>query len=236
MTGNITVAIDGHSSTGKSTLAKAIAKKFGFLYVDSGAMYRAATLQAMRMNLLGTGTPLENNADGIQSLLDQLKIDFYIANDGANRTLLNGEDVEDEIRTMEVSSRVSAVSKISEIRKALVDQQRQISEGSSVVMDGRDIGTVVFPNADLKIFMTASDEVRSQRRYEELKAKGDEVTLEEVRTNLLERDRIDSQRADSPLVQAGDAILLDNSNLTREEQFDKVVGWVEEKLQGLSQL
>lgn len=232
MTAKITVAIDGHSSTGKSTLAKAIAKKFGFLYVDSGAMYRAATLQAMRMNLLGTGTPLENNADGIQSLLNQLKIDFYIANDGANRTLLNGEDVEDEIRTMEVSSRVSAVSKISEIRKALVDQQRQISEGNSVVMDGRDIGTVVFPNADLKIFMTASDEVRSQRRYDELTAKGNEVTLEEVRANLLERDRIDSQRADSPLVQAGDAILLDNSNLTRQEQFDKVVGWVEEKLQG----
>ncbi|NVK05103.1 MAG: (d)CMP kinase [Flavobacteriia bacterium] len=232
MTGNITVAIDGHSSTGKSTLAKAIAKKFGFLYVDSGAMYRAATLQAMRMNLLGTGTPLENNSDGVQSLLNQLKIDFYIANDGANRTLLNGEDVEDEIRSMEVSSRVSAVSKISEIRKALVDQQRQISEGSNVVMDGRDIGTVVFPNADLKIFMTASDEVRSKRRYEELKAKGDEVTLEEVRTNLIERDRIDSQRADSPLVQADDAILLDNSNLTREEQFDKVVGWVEEKLEG----
>lgn len=232
MTAKITVAIDGHSSTGKSTLAKAIAKKFGFLYVDSGAMYRAATLQAMRMNLLGTGTPLENNADGIQSLLNQLKIDFYIANDGANRTLLNGEDVEDEIRTMEISSRVSAVSKISEIRKALVDQQRQISEGNSVVMDGRDIGTVVFPNADLKIFMTASDEVRSQRRYDELTAKGNEVTLEEVRANLLERDRIDSQRADSPLVQAEDAILLDNSNLTRQEQFDKVVGWVEEKLQG----
>lgn len=231
MAKRITVAIDGHSSTGKSTLAKAIAKRFGFLYVDSGAMYRAATLQAMRMNLLNGDVDLESDPNSVDSLLSNLKIDFYHTEDGSNRTLLNGEDVEEEIRTMEVSYNVSGVSKISAVRRALVDLQRKISQDRSVVMDGRDIGTVVFPDAELKIFMTASDEVRSQRRYDELLAKGQKVSLDEVRNNLIERDRIDSNRVDSPLVQAEDAILLDNSNLSREEQFEKVVSWVEAKLE-----
>ncbi len=218
----LTIAIDGRSSTGKSTLAKQLAEHLGFIYVDTGAMYRVVTLQAMR----GGHIDDDLNVSNVEGLIANTHISFYRDSEGKNRTKLNGEDVEQEIREMEVSKRVSYVSAIPEVRRALVDQQRKMAEGSSVVMDGRDIGTVVFPNADLKIFMTASTEVRTQRRFDELKAKGVEITLEEVRQNLEERDKIDSGREDSPLRMADDAVELDNSNLTPEEQFEKVVNWV----------
>ncbi|KAB2806800.1 (d)CMP kinase [Phaeocystidibacter luteus] len=224
---NLTIAIDGHSSTGKSTLAKGLAKHFGFIYVDTGAMYRAITLAALRKGLLSDPERFGKDASEVEQLLKETTISFYRDAHGANRTKLNGSDVEDEIRAMEVSSRVSYVSAVSAIRKALVDQQRRMSEGESVVMDGRDIGTVVFPNADLKIFMSASNEVRAQRRFEELTSKGKKVTFEEVLENLTERDRIDSSRADSPLVMAEDAVLLDNSSMSQAEQFELAKSWIE---------
>ncbi|NVK28282.1 MAG: (d)CMP kinase [Flavobacteriia bacterium] len=223
----LTIAIDGHSSTGKSTLAKALAKHFGFIYVDTGAMYRAITLAALQSGLLSNPESFGSNEEEISSLIASTNISFYRNDEGVNRTRLNGIDVEEEIRTMDVSSLVSYVSKVSAIRKALVDQQRQMSQGESVVMDGRDIGTVVFPNADLKIFMSASNEVRAQRRFEELSAKGKSVTFEEVLHNLTERDRIDSSREDSPLVMAEDAVLLDNSDMSQQEQFDLAKSWIE---------
>lgn len=226
----ITIAIDGHSSTGKSSMAKQLASHFGFYYVDSGAMYRAATYHAMELGLLDKDVPLEDRPEDVQTLLSNLHIDFKLGSAGDNRTYLNGVDVESEIRAMKVSERVSDVAKISAVRAELVEQQRAISKGKNVVMDGRDIGTVVFPDAELKIFMTASPDVRAKRRWTELKEKGRDVSLGEVQKNLEERDRIDSSREDSPLVQAEDAILLDNSNLSREEQFELVKGWIQERL------
>lgn len=222
----LTIAIDGHSSTGKSTLAKQLAKELGYVYVDSGAMYRAVAFNALRNGWVSK----ENGAqpDQINAHLDDLVIDFELDADGKNTTLLNGEIVEEAIRTMDVSNVVSHVAKLVPVRRRLVALQQQMGENGGVVMDGRDIGTVVFPNAELKIFMTASDEVRASRRKAELDAKGQIHSLEDVLENLKSRDKADMERADSPLIAAEDARTLDNSAITREEQFQLVLNWVSE--------
>ena len=216
----ITVAIDGHSSTGKSTLAKQLAKALDYIYVDSGAMYRCVALFAI---LRGFYTP-ELDKAGLLAHLKEIKISFQNSNTG-NRTLLNGEDVEDQIRTMDVSNRVSEVAAIPEVRRYLVAIQQEIGKGKGVVMDGRDIGTVVFPDAELKVFMTASEEVRAQRRVDEMRAKGQDVSFDDVLQNISRRDYDDSTRKDSPLVRAADARELDNSELTRAQQFELVLKW-----------
>ena len=207
----ITVAIDGYSSCGKSTLAKALAQKLHYNYIDTGAMYRAVTLY-----FLNKGTDI-NNAEAVKAHLEEITISFKNHN-GENRTLLNDADVSEEIRSMAINNFVSPVAAISSVRKKLVHQQQIIGSKKGVVMDGRDIGTVVFPDAEIKIFLTANIETRAQRRFDELRRKGNAVSLEEIKYNLAERDRIDSNRLDSPLKQAQDAILLDNSNLTPIEQ------------------
>jgi cytidylate kinase len=222
----ITIAIDGFSSTGKSTLAKQLANHLGYVYVDTGAMYRAVTLFAMQNGYI--------NADTFdkQSLINSLpfiKLNFeFNANVGFAEMYLNGVNVENEIRTIEVSNFVSKVAEVSEVRSKLVEQQQEMGKGKGIVMDGRDIGTVVFPDAELKIFMTASAETRAQRRFDELQAKGDTVSYEDVLKNVQERDYIDTHRDDSPLVIADDAIEIDNSYLSREEQFDLVLELVDE--------
>ena len=218
---NITIAIDGYSSTGKSTLAKLIAKKLGYVYVDSGAMYRAVTYYAMQHGFI------DKSGVRTHELIDQLpKIDisFKYNNDlGFAEVYLNSVNIEKEIRTLEVSSYVSQVSVIPEVRRQLVKQQQEMGKNKAVVMDGRDIGTVVFPNAELKVFLNASPETKAKRRYYELIEKGDEVSYQEVFRNVQERDYIDSNRKDSPLRKASDAIELDNSELTKEESFQKVM-------------
>ncbi|GAA4518006.1 (d)CMP kinase [Sphingobacterium thermophilum] len=213
---NFIIAIDGFSSCGKSTVAKAIAKELNFVFVDSGAMYRAVTLYFLRNNIDFT------NEQAVKKALDNIHIDF-IPNTEKTLILLNGEDVSDAIRQMEVSDKVSEVSAIKEVRKALVAQQQQLGARRNIVMDGRDIGTTVFPDADLKIFMTADPLVRANRRFAELTLKGEDVTLEEVIENLAHRDHIDSTRAESPLRQAADAIVLDNSHMTQEQQLQFVL-------------
>ncbi len=223
----IIIAIDGHSSCGKSTLAKQIAQALGYVYVDTGAMYRAVTLFAIRNNLIKNGTP---DKEALISSLNDIKLSFELNDDNLPEIVLNGENVEKQIRSMEVSGLVSPVSVISEVRRYLVQQQREIAKNKGVVMDGRDIGTVVFPNAELKIFLTASPEVRAERRYKELIEKGTPASYEDVLANLQERDYIDSNRSDSPLKQADDAVLLDNSNLTREEQFNETMQLVKKVL------
>lgn len=220
----ITIAIDGYSSTGKSTLAKQLAKHLGYIYVDTGAMYRAVTLYAMQNNFIDA-----NHFDdtALVESLNQITLEFHFKPEqGFAEMFLNGNNVEPEIRTLEVSNFVSKVAEVSQVRAKLVEQQQQIGKKKGIVMDGRDIGTVVFPNAELKIFMTASAQTRAQRRFEELLAKGDNVTFDEVLTNVEERDFIDTHRQDSPLVIADDAIEIDNSNITREEQFDIVLDLV----------
>lgn len=209
---NFVIAIDGFSSCGKSTVAKALAKELGFIFVDSGAMYRAVTLYFLRYNIAF------DDAEAIKRAIEDIQIDF-IPNTEKTQILLNGEDVSDEIRAMEVSSKVSEVSAIPEVRHAMVAQQQQLGAKRDIVMDGRDIGTTVFPQADLKFFMTASPHVRAERRYAELAAKGQELTMEEVVGNLAHRDHIDSTREESPLRQAEDAIVLDNSLMTQDEQL-----------------
>ncbi len=223
---NIKIAVDGHSSCGKSTMAKALARHFGFVYIDTGAMYRAVTLFAMRGGVMRPdGTPDE---DLLKSRIKDVEVRFAPQPDGTSHTCLNGEDVEAEIRGMEVSSNVSRIAALKFVREEMVNLQRRMSQDCSVIMDGRDIGTVVFPDAELKIFVTARPEVRAQRRYDELRAKGDtKVTFDEVLKNLTERDLIDSTRAESPLKMADDATLLDNSDLTREQQFQVAVSWIE---------
>ena len=213
----ITIAIDGFSSCGKSTMAKDLAKEIGYIYVDTGAMYRSVTLYALRHNLF--------NADGSireEELKEQMKnidISFQLnKTTGKPDTFLNGENVEKDIRSMEVSSHVSPIAALPFVRAALVAQQQRMGAGKGIVMDGRDIGTVVFPDAELKIFVTASAEVRAQRRYDELKAKGMEADFNDILKNVEERDYIDSHRATSPLRKAPDAIELDNSNLTIAQQ------------------
>ncbi len=217
----ITIAIDGFSSTGKSTIAKQIAKSLGYVYVDSGAMYRAITLYAMQNNLIAED---DFDVSGLVLQLDKLTISFRFNEVvGFAEVYLNDVNVEKQIRTLEVSGYVSKVAAISEVRQKLVEQQQKMGEDKGVVMDGRDIGTVVFPNAELKLFMTASAETRAKRRYDELIERGDLVTYEDVLKNVQERDYIDSNREDSPLVKAEDAIGFDNSNLTLKDQFEKVM-------------
>ena len=227
---NITIAIDGFSSTGKSTIAKQLAKKLGYVYVDSGAMYRAVTLFAMQNGFIDEN---DFHVNDFVAQLPNIDISFKFNNDlGFAEVYLNNVNVEREIRTLKVSSFVSKVSAIPEVRYQLVKQQQQMGKDKGVVMDGRDIGTVVFPNAELKIFMNSSAETRAKRRYYELIEKGDEVSYEDVLRNVQERDYIDSHRKDSPLVKAQDAIEIDNSNLTREEQFNKVLQLVSMTMEG----
>ncbi len=222
----IVIAIDGHSSCGKSTMAKSLARALGYLYIDSGAMYRAVTLYALRKNLINEGNP---NITEIIGKLPKIKITFHWDKlTEKNTTYLNGENVENEIRQMEVSNNVSPVSAIAEVRREMVKQQREIGKGKGIVMDGRDIGTVVFPHAELKIFMTASPSIRAQRRFMELQEKGRTVNFNDVLKNVESRDLIDSTRAVSPLRKADDAFVLDNSNMTREEQLQWAIKKVKE--------
>ena len=212
----ITIAIDGHSSCGKSTMAKDLAKEIGYIYIDTGAMYRAVTLYALQNGLISDAGIDE---DGLRNRMADIMITFRLNEEtGRPDTYLNGICVEKEIRTMEVSKYVSPIATLGFVREAMVDLQRLMGEAKGVVMDGRDIGTVVVPDAELKVFVTASTDVRAQRRYDELTAKGETCSLEEIRANVIERDRIDSTRAISPLRQAEDAIVLDNSNMTIPEQ------------------
>ncbi len=213
----ITIAIDGHSSCGKSTMAKKLAREIGYIYVDTGAMYRAVTLYALRNNVFDKESNVD--ADKLERLLPKIDISFKRDDTtGTVNTYLNGECVENEIRTLEVSSRVSKIAAMPSVRAKLVEQQQRMGKDKGVVMDGRDIGTVVFPDAELKIFVTASAEIRAQRRFDELKAKGMECNYEDILKNVEERDYIDSHRATSPLRKADDAILLDNSTLSIDEQ------------------
>ncbi len=213
----IIIAIDGYSSCGKSTFAKAIAKELNYIYIDSGAMYRTVTLYSMRRGFIKNGIPFR---PGIISNLDNIKIEFiYNPDIGEFETYLNSENVEKEIRSIEVSSHVSAVSTIPEVRTRMVALQREIGVLKGIVMDGRDIGTVVFPDAELKIFMTASADIRAGRRYDELTGKGLKVSFEEVRRNIVSRDITDENRDISPLRRADDAVVLDNSRMTVEEQM-----------------
>ena len=225
----ITIAIDGHSSCGKSTMAKDLARAIGYIYVDTGAMYRAVTLFALRNNLFNAEDDIDE--EGLASLLPEANISFQLnAETGRPDTYLNGECVEKEIRGMEVSNRVSLISAIGFVRECLVAQQQQMGAEKGVVMDGRDIGTVVFPDAELKVFVTASAEVRAQRRYDELKEKGMPADFADILKNVQERDYIDSHREVSPLRQADDAILLDNSHMTIPEQNEWLMQRVRERL------
>ena len=214
----ITIAIDGFSSCGKSTMAKDLAKRIGYVYVDSGAMYRAVTLYAMEHGCFN-GEQLD--VEKLRSMMGDIHISFLFNSEtGKPDTYLNNLKVEDRIRSMEVSERVSIVAALDFVRSEMVAQQQAFGKEKGVVMDGRDIGTTVFPDAELKIFLTASPEIRAQRRYDELKAKGQEASFDEILENVKERDYLDQHREVSPLVQAEDAILLDNSHLTIEEQND----------------
>lgn len=217
----IIVAIDGYSSCGKSTIAKALAKYAGYTYVDTGAMYRATALFAQRMDL---GEDLTR----IIPLLNQIHVSFVQTSAGQHVTL-NGEDVESQIRTLEIGNMASQISTIKEVRAFLVAQQQMMGKEKGIVMDGRDIGTVVFPAAELKLFLTASPEVRAERRYEELKAKGESPIYEEVLADVNDRDYRDTHRAESPLRQAEDAVVVDNSNMTREEQMQYIIGVFRER-------
>lgn len=220
----ITIALDGFSSTGKSTLAKQIAKELGYVYVDTGAMYRAVTLFAMQNNWV-SDTQLE--LSNLLAALPAIELKFIFNSElGYAEMYLNGVNVEKQIRSLEVSNQVSKIASISEVRTKLVEQQKNMGKDKAIVMDGRDIGTVVFPDADIKLFMTADAQTRAQRRYQELLAKGDQVNFDEVYKNVVERDLIDSTREDSPLVKAADAIEIDNSKLSKDEQFHKVMSLI----------
>ncbi|OFX30105.1 MAG: cytidylate kinase [Bacteroidetes bacterium GWA2_32_17] len=221
---DLIIAIDGYSSCGKSTMAKSVAKLLGYIYIDSGAMYRAVTLYCIRYGIIKNSNV---NIELLKQNLNTIDIRFLQNNlTNESETWLNGENVEDEIRKQEVASCVSIVSKIPEVRKKLVSIQRKIGENKKIVMDGRDIGTVVFPEADLKIFMTANQIIRAERRLLEMNEKGMQITINEVVENIKLRDNIDESRVISPLRKADDAIVLDNSNMTREEQLD----WVMQKI------
>lgn len=216
-TKRIIIALDGHSSCGKSTFAKAIAARLGYIFIDTGAMYRAVALYAMEHGAIESGIVDEEK---IVAMLGEINIDFrFNPQRGASDIYVNGDLVEGEIRTIEVSNCVSAVSSISEVRQKLVKMQQQMGERKGVVMDGRDIGTVVFPDAELKIYMTADARVRAERRYKELTAKGDNVSFDEIYENVVSRDKADMNRAISPLRKADDAIVLDNSTMSVEEQM-----------------
>lgn len=223
----ITIAIDGHSSCGKSTMAKELARKLGYVYVDTGAMYRAVTLFALRNGMMNAETK-EIDLAALEAVIADVQITQSVNEEGKVQTFLNGECVEGEIRQMTVSSCVSPIAAIGFVRKQLVACQQAMGKEGGIVMDGRDIGTVVFPNAELKIFVTASDEIRAQRRLAELRGKGDETTtFEEVLANVRERDYIDSHREVTPLRQAEDARLLDNSDLTIPQQNELLMAWAE---------
>ena len=220
----ITIAIDGHSSCGKSTMAKDLAREVGYVYVDTGAMYRSVTLYALRNGLFNADGSIKE--DELKARMADIRIDQQLV-DGKTVTFLNGEDVERDIRTLEVSNHVSPIATLAFVRTALVAQQQRMGAEGGIVMDGRDIGTVVFPHAELKIFVTASAEVRAQRRYDELKQKGMPADYQDILKNVQERDYIDSHREVSPLRQADDALLLDNSNMTIAQQKQ----WLMERFQ-----
>jgi len=225
----ITIAIDGFSSTGKSTLGKQLANYLDYVFVDSGAMYRAVTLYGLRKGFISeTGFDKEE----LIASLSEISLEFVNNSEGIAEIYLNGENVEKEIRTLVVSDYVSPVATLSEVRKKLVELQRKISEGRGVVMDGRDIGTVVMPDADLKIFMNASREVRARRRYDELVQRGDAISYEQVLENVTERDKIDSTRQISPLKQADDAIVIDNSEMNIADQFHLILQLAKDRIAG----
>jgi len=223
------IAIDGFSSTGKSTVAKQLADYLDYLFVDTGAMYRAVTLFALRKGFLTQG---KVDVSSLIESLSEINLKFVKNSEGKREIFLNNENVEKDIRTLAVSEYVSPVATISDVRKKLVEQQRKMGEGQGIVMDGRDIGTVVFPNADLKIFMTASSEIRAQRRYDELLKRGDSIDYIEVLENVTERDHIDSTREDSPLRQAVDAIVIDNSETNLEDQFHMLLQLAKDRIAG----
>ncbi len=228
MNSKITIAIDGFSSTGKSTIAKQLAKHLGYIYVDTGAMYRAIAFFAMQNKLISKE---HFDTDSLIALLPAIQLQFkYNAVLGFAEIFLNGINIEKEIRTIEVSQFVSKVAEINEVRSKLVEEQQEMGKNKGIVMDGRDIGTVVFPDAELKLFMTASATTRAQRRFDELIQKGDQVNYEEVYANVVERDYIDTHRANSPLAKAKDAIEIDNSDLTQTQQFETVLTLIEEVL------
>jgi len=228
----ITIAIDGFSSTGKSTIAKELAKKLAYLYVDTGAMYRAVTLYAIQKGFFTNNFFLENL---FLKELDKIELEFIFNPElGFSEMYLNGKNVENEIRSLYVSKLVSKIATISDVRKKLVAQQKEYGKNKGVVMDGRDIGTVVFPDADLKLFMTASPEKRAQRRYKELLDRGDDVTYDEILKNVQHRDFIDSTRKDSPLRKADDAIEFDNSNLGLEDQFERIYNLALDKIKEIN--
>jgi len=226
---DLIIAIDGHSSTGKSSMSKIIAKKLAYTHIDSGAMYRAVTLFAFQNNLI------ENNQVVVQQLisrLEEIQIDFrFNANNNRNETYLNGVNVEDEIRNIKVSSMVSPIAVIPEVRDYCVALQQKMGQHKAIVMDGRDIGTTVFPNADVKIFLTASAEIRAKRRFLEYEKEGKSISFDEVLANVIERDHIDSTRDYSPLRKADDAILLDNSNLNLEQTVEAALKIIQEHTQ-----
>ncbi|MDY6800508.1 MAG: (d)CMP kinase [Bacteroidota bacterium] len=226
----IIIAIDGYSSSGKSTLAKAIAKHLGYKYIDSGAMYRAVTLYALQNNLVDLHNH-QVNEEKLKSLLDEININFRL-NPEKNRqeTYLNHKNVEDKIRKMEVSNAVSIVSKLKFVRKKMVRIQQEMGKEKGIVMDGRDIGTVVFPDAEIKIFMNAKAEVRAERRYKELKGNDVDVSYDEILENVKKRDHLDETRKESPLKKAGDAIELDNSNMTEKEQLQWILSLIHERM------
>ena len=228
MNNKINIAVDGFSSCGKSTLAKQLAQHLQYIYLDTGAMYRTVTLYAMNNNIISTTH--FNKAELIEKLND-INISFkYNQQTKASDAYLNNENVENTIRSIEVSNLVSEISQIKEVRLKMVALQQEIAKNKAVVMDGRDIGTVVIPDAEIKLFMTASVEIRAQRRFDELTAKGEEVSYKEIFDNITKRDYLDQNRKESPLVQANDAIVLDNSKYTIQEQFDFVLKLVDEKL------
>jgi len=224
----ITIAIDGFSSTGKSTIAKLLAKKYNYIYVDTGAMYRAVALFAKKKHFIGKDFfDVEKLIDSLDAISLQFRFNEKL---GFAEMFLNDENVENEIRTLEISQLVSKVAAISEVRKKLVAEQQAMGKNGGIVMDGRDIGRVVFPYAELKIFMTASADKRALRRHKELVEKGDAVTYEEILHNVKERDRIDTTREDSPLIKADDAIEFDNSDLGIQEQFERICGLIDERI------
>ena len=225
----IIIAIDGFSSCGKSTMAKALARNIGYLYFDSGAMYRAVALYCMQNGLINN---TKMDIETLRGRMADIQITFKADPETKNSlTFLNGVNVEHEIRSLEVSRLVSQVAALDFVRQEMVDRQRTMGEKKGIVMDGRDIGTTVFPNAEMKVFVTASAEVRAQRRYDELTARGDNANFQEILENVLQRDHIDQTREVSPLKQADDALLLDNSNMTREEQMN----WLIEKFNSLTE-
>ena len=225
----IIVAIDGYSSCGKSTIAKQLAQYAGYRYIDTGAMYRAVALYAIRNKI----SDISNRQPEIIALLPQVHIDFAIQPDGSQHVTLNGEDVESQIRTLEVGNGASQIAVIPEVRRYLVAQQQQMGKQGGIVMDGRDVGTVVFPKAELKLFLTASPEVRAERRYRELIEKGEQPVMADVLADVNDRDYRDTHRAESPLRQAEDAVVVDNSQMTREEQMKVIIGIFDAKISSL---